>query len=105
MGILVDYGFVTSYESQQVEGNSTLPYPYQIIHVPRDDAGTRKYLDGYKAFRLPSLHLAPEAFSSTYAREVSFTDDIWYGRLCHPGASTFMAVGDSGQIISVSTMI
>lgn len=46
----------------------------------------------HKDFRLLSLRTAPAAFSSTYAREVSFTSDVWEERLRNPLANTFVAV-------------
>jgi GNAT superfamily N-acetyltransferase len=80
-------------------------FSYSIIHVPHDEAGIRKYIDDYKAFRLLSLQLAPEAFSSTYAREIAFDDDTWYGRLANPLANTFIAITDTGKIVSAVTMV
>jgi ribosomal protein S18 acetylase RimI-like enzyme len=80
-------------------------FAYSIIHVPHDEAGIRKYLDDYKAFRLLSLQIAPEAFASTYAREVAFDDSVWYERLSNPIANSFLAIGETGKILSMSTMI
>jgi GNAT superfamily N-acetyltransferase len=79
-------------------------FKYSIIHVPHDGAGVRKYLEEYKALRLFSLQYAPEAFGSTYAREVAFEDDVWYQRLSNPIANTFLAVGEAGNLIGVSTI-
>jgi ribosomal protein S18 acetylase RimI-like enzyme len=79
-------------------------FKYSIIHVPHDEAGIRKYLEDYKALRLFSLKYAPEAFASTYAREIAFEDNVWYGRLSNPIANTFMAIGEAGQLISMSTI-
>lgn len=85
--------------------NDTSPtLKYSIIHVPHDDAAIRTYLNDYKAFRLLSLQLAPEAFASTYAREVALDDNVWYKRLSNPIANSFLAVQDSGKILSMSTM-
>ena len=46
----------------------------------------------FKAFRLFSLQESPEAFSSTYAREVAFPDDVWAGRLANVQATAIVAV-------------
>jgi GNAT superfamily N-acetyltransferase len=80
-------------------------FKYSIIHVPHDEAGIRKYLEDYKAFRLFSLKYAPEAFGSTYARETAFEDNVWHERLRNPISNTFMAIGEAGQIISMSTVV
>lgn len=48
-----------------------------------------------KALRLFSLQTAPEAFSSTYTRESTFTYDIWEDRLRNPLATTIVAVADN----------
>ncbi|PVH87190.1 hypothetical protein DL98DRAFT_566916 [Cadophora sp. DSE1049] len=64
---------------------------FEIIQIPHDDTSIRKYVDQYKAFRLHSLKTAPQCFGSTYAREVAFTDDVWYDRLSNPKATTFVA--------------
>ncbi|KAF2094802.1 hypothetical protein NA57DRAFT_16470, partial [Rhizodiscina lignyota] len=45
-----------------------------------------------KEFRLFSLRTAPEAFSSTFARESAFTPDVWEDRARNPLASTIVAV-------------
>src|SRR5277367_6380122 len=85
------------------QDSTSATFQYSIIHVPHDEAGIRQYLNDYKAFRLLSLQLAPEAFASTYAREVVFDDNVWFERLSNPIANTFLAVGDAGQILSMST--
>lgn len=38
-------------------------------------------LNAYKTLRLTSLQMDPQAFASTYAREVAFSEDIWRERL------------------------
>ncbi|KAF2120498.1 hypothetical protein BDV96DRAFT_594956 [Lophiotrema nucula] len=45
-----------------------------------------------KALRLQSLQIAPEAFSSTYEREIAFKDEEWEKRLQNPSAHTFAVV-------------
>jgi GNAT superfamily N-acetyltransferase len=86
---------------QEILGSA---FRYSIFHVPHDDAGVRKYLEEYKALRLFSLQYALEAFGSTYAREVAFEDDVWYQRLSNPIANTFLAIGETGNLIGVSTI-
>jgi hypothetical protein len=87
------------------QDNMDPAFKYSIIHVPHDEVGIRKYLEDYKAFRLFSLKYAPEAFGSTYAREIAFEDNVWYERLWNPISNTFMAIGKAGQIISTSTVV
>jgi GNAT superfamily N-acetyltransferase len=50
------------------------------------------------------LQTSPEAFGSNYAREVAFTDDIWYNRLVDPKAATFFALQD-GRIVGTITVL
>lgn len=76
----------------------------EIIQVPHDADSVRSHVDRYKAFRLLSLQTSPEAFGSTYAREVAFTDDVWYSRLADPIATTFFAL-ESGRIVGTLTTI
>ncbi|KAF9240273.1 hypothetical protein BU15DRAFT_45918 [Melanogaster broomeanus] len=45
----------------------------------------------YKALRLTCLQTDPASFSSNYAREVAFTDDVWQARLNSPFKRTFIA--------------
>ncbi|RKK75465.1 hypothetical protein BFJ69_g7722 [Fusarium oxysporum] len=53
-----------------------------------------KLVDQYKEFRLLSLQLSPESFSSNYAREAEFTKDAWEARLSNPLASSIIIVSD-----------
>ncbi|KAF5675864.1 gnat family protein [Fusarium circinatum] len=53
-----------------------------------------KLVGQYKEFRLLSLQLSPESFSSNYAREAAFTRDIWEARLSNPAASSIIIVSD-----------
>jgi len=41
-------------------------------------------LAAYKALRLTSLQMDPQAFASNYAREVDFSEDVWRERLDSP---------------------
>ncbi|KUJ20547.1 uncharacterized protein LY89DRAFT_640184 [Mollisia scopiformis] len=72
--------------------------PYEIIQIPRDDESIRTWVEQCKAIRLYALKTAPEAFGSTYAREIAFTDEDWYNRLANPVATTCIAV-QSNQIV------
>jgi ribosomal protein S18 acetylase RimI-like enzyme len=45
----------------------------------------------HKNLRLRSLQISPESFSSTFEREVAFTDSDWENRLKNPLAYTFIA--------------
>lgn len=87
------------------QDNTNAAFKYSIIHVPHDEAGIRKYLEDYKAFRLFSLKYAPEAFGSTYSREIAFEDNVWYERLRNPISNTFMAIGEAGQVISMGAVV
>ncbi|KAM0342615.1 hypothetical protein ACHAPU_009342 [Fusarium lateritium] len=53
-----------------------------------------KLVEKFKTFRLQSLQLSPESFSSTYAHEISFTKDIWESRLKSTSAITTIIVSD-----------
>jgi ribosomal protein S18 acetylase RimI-like enzyme len=90
--------------SASSDGNE-VAYSYDIIHIPHDEAGIRRHLEEYKAFRLLSLQLAPDAFVSSYARESAFDDETWYGRLSNAGANTFMALRKSGQVLRTATVL
>jgi ribosomal protein S18 acetylase RimI-like enzyme len=46
----------------------------------------------YRAFRLKSLQLSPDAFGSTFEKESQFSDDVWKGRLRNPKATIFVAL-------------
>jgi ribosomal protein S18 acetylase RimI-like enzyme len=45
-----------------------------------------------KDFRLNSLQESPEAFGSSYGREIAFTEDVWADRLTNPQATSIVAV-------------
>jgi hypothetical protein len=77
--------------------------PFEIIQIPRDDEGVRLYVERFKSFRLLALKTNPDAFGSSYAREMAFTDDVWYNRLANPKAATFIAV-QSDQIVCLLTI-
>jgi GNAT superfamily N-acetyltransferase len=67
----------------------------EIFLIPRDDESARTWQHRTKDFRLFALKTAPEAFLSTYEREVAFADDVWYTRITNPQASTFVALQES----------
>jgi len=68
---------------------------YEIYTLPRSPAGASKWLklrEKLKEFRLHSLKVDPEAFASTYADEVKFSDEIWEKRMTNPLAIHLSAV-------------
>lgn len=67
-----------------------IPMP-KLADIP--DTVMPEIVKRFKHIRLMALELSPEAFSSTYAREVAFTDDIWVGRITNPLGKAFIAVG------------
>ncbi|KAK6072514.1 GNAT family [Seiridium cupressi] len=65
---------------------------WAIKRIPAGDAGFEFYLKEYKPFRLNALKQDPQAFGSTYAKEVAFKDEDWGRRLRNPVAKTFVVV-------------
>ncbi|KAG9315973.1 hypothetical protein JVU11DRAFT_3630 [Chiua virens] len=49
------------------------------------------YLAAYKNLRLTSLQVDPQAFGSTYAREVAWSDDVWRQHMDSPCKRTVIA--------------
>ncbi|QKX55899.1 uncharacterized protein TRUGW13939_02998 [Talaromyces rugulosus] len=49
-------------------------------------------IERYRTTRLTALQLDPDAFGSTYAREIQFTDEIWLSRLLNPLSKTLVSV-------------
>ncbi|KAI0508544.1 hypothetical protein F5B22DRAFT_391143 [Xylaria bambusicola] len=79
---------------------------YKIIVIPVDDDGCRFYLEQYRPFRLASLQQDPQAFGSTYEREIAFDEETWLGRIKNPLAKTFVAVRThSNQIVASTSLI
>ncbi|KAH9885668.1 hypothetical protein F4778DRAFT_760060 [Xylariomycetidae sp. FL2044] len=72
--------------------NDPNPSDFTIISPTDDEEGRRFWLDRYKPFRLHALQTDPDAFGSTYARELAFTDETWLARLRNPSVQTFLAV-------------
>lgn len=69
---------------------------YEICTLPRavDDAEKWSQLrDKLKDLRLKSLRQDPEAFSSTYAKEVKFSNEVWEKRMTNPLAVHLIVVG------------
>jgi hypothetical protein len=75
---------------------------FEIIQIPRDDEAIRLYLERHKAFRLLALKTDPDAFGSTFAREIAFTDDVWFNRLKNPQITTFLALRSDQVVCSIS---
>jgi large subunit ribosomal protein L10Ae len=71
---------------------------FKVIQLPRNyDSGEPQRLlqalaQKSKILRLESLQTNPEAFSSTYEREVKFDDTIWEDRLKSSGARTLVCL-------------
>jgi hypothetical protein len=86
------------------DSDSDFEMAFEIIQLPKDPDGIRDWVEKYKAFRLYSLQTAPEAFGSTYAREIAFGDEVWNQRLTNPEAATFVAL-QSGKIVSTITAV
>ncbi|KAF9479889.1 hypothetical protein BDN70DRAFT_775065, partial [Pholiota conissans] len=57
------------------------------ISTPASDVDVEKYT----RIRLDALRTNPEAFSSTYARDVHLTHEDWRGRVNTPGRTTLAA--------------
>jgi GNAT superfamily N-acetyltransferase len=72
---------------------------YLLPNSHPDSSIWSQIINRQKDLRLLSLRLSPNSFSSTYAREVNFTEHDWKGRLQNPAANTFIAIGPSeGEI-------
>ncbi|KAH7114264.1 hypothetical protein B0J11DRAFT_618965 [Dendryphion nanum] len=54
----------------------------------------------HKCFRLQSLQMSPESFSSSYQREATFSDVEWEARLQNPLASSFTAIKMPGNNVA-----
>jgi ribosomal protein S18 acetylase RimI-like enzyme len=68
---------------------------HQIVLLPQSHHNTttwRNLIAKQKELRLQALRLSPDSFSSTYDREVAFSDYEWEVRLQNPLAFTFIAV-------------
>jgi large subunit ribosomal protein L10Ae len=73
---------------------------YEMFPLPRAVDDAEKWLqlrDKLKMLRLKSLQENPEAFSSTYAEEVKFSNEVWEKRMTNPLAVHLIAVGGSSK--------
>lgn len=77
---------------------------FSTIQIPRDEESILYYLEKYRDFRLLALKSSPEAFGSTLARELAFTNNVWYDRLSSPEAVTFITT-ESDRIVCTLTAI
>ncbi|KAI6750807.1 hypothetical protein HG530_014257 [Fusarium avenaceum] len=69
----------------------------KVINLPKslsDPSQWDKLVEKFKTYRLQSLQLSPEAFSSTYAREVEFPKEIWEARLKNASALNTIVISD-----------
>jgi GNAT superfamily N-acetyltransferase len=74
------------------------PPPYSIVCLPKSHNHPPTWtslIAKQRALRLQSLLTSPESFSSTYEREIAFTDADWEARLKNPSAYTLIAVRSS----------
>jgi GNAT superfamily N-acetyltransferase len=72
-----------------------MPRIHRIHPLPKSHSNPvtwARLISAQKVFRLQALQTSPESFSSTYAREVVFTDGEWEARLQNPLALTLVAV-------------
>jgi hypothetical protein len=46
----------------------------------------------------------PTISGSTYAREITFTEQIWHDRLANPRATTFLAL-QSDRAVGITTLV
>ncbi|KXJ88240.1 hypothetical protein Micbo1qcDRAFT_19224 [Microdochium bolleyi] len=76
--------------SAEAEGRSRAAW--SVREFTTDEGDSRFYLAKLKPFRLGALQRDPDAFGSTYAREIAFGDEDWLSRLRNPLAKTFVAV-------------
>jgi ribosomal protein S18 acetylase RimI-like enzyme len=68
---------------------------YQFIHVDKSASDLSYNANKYRELRLKALKESPEAFTSTWAVESSFADDVWVSRLLDPEKETFVCVYNS----------
>lgn len=77
---------------------------YKILTIPRALEEPSKWVqlrDKIKAFRLESLKLDPDAFASTYADEVRFSNELWEKRMTNSLALHFTAVEVPAEEVSI----
>ena len=90
---------------------TTINMGVEVLLVPQGPtpASTLQKLgERYRTARLRALREDPDAFSSTYEREVQFEPEEWVKRLQNPEAKTFVAIRlpaadtETGEPLSVS---
>jgi ribosomal protein S18 acetylase RimI-like enzyme len=70
-----------------------MSYIYKIHHLPTSDPLLLSFLAGkFAALRLSALTVSAAAFSSTFAKESTFTASQWVARLQRPFLHIFIAV-------------
>lgn len=62
-----------------------------LPHSHPDPSTWKTLIQHQKTLRLQALQISPDAFCSTYAREVAFSDKEWEKRLQNPLAHTIVA--------------
>ena len=82
-----------TFSSPSMSGtNSTTPIPRATYHIQTPpEPPTTSAIDSYRRVRLTALRMNPEAFTSTYEREVAFPEEIWRDRLVGEGKVTLFA--------------
>lgn len=77
------------------------PTSYTIVRLPKshtDPPTWRALIARQKTLRLRALLTSPEAFGSTYERELAFADADWETRMRNPAATTLVAVAPRSAI-------
>ncbi|KAL4808149.1 hypothetical protein BDV18DRAFT_158261 [Aspergillus unguis] len=75
--------------------------PRNTITLPREYSSTEtlfQIISKYKSLRLTALQTDPAAFTSTYAREIQFSDEAWKGRVLNPLARIFIFLDCTSNI-------
>ncbi|KAJ5682397.1 hypothetical protein N7462_005562 [Penicillium macrosclerotiorum] len=67
----------------------TILVPNQFLSLPQE----QQIVERYRKFRLYSLQVDPQAFSSTYDDESQFPYDTWLSRIQNPAGKTFVSLG------------
>lgn len=76
---------------------------YRILSI--DPPVSQADLTAYKTLRLTALQTDPAAFSSTYAREAAFPEDVWRQRLDSPLKQVLIASDSEGGWIGTAWII
>ncbi|OTA52832.1 hypothetical protein K449DRAFT_390680 [Hypoxylon sp. EC38] len=79
---------------------------WTVEPILADDQGRRFYLEHYKPFRLAALKQDPDAFGSTYTREIDFIEEDWLSRINNNLVKTFVAVpSNDRRVLSTTSLI